>query len=81
PFRDGKVDFASFEVLVERQGRHPGQMGGRSPYLIPVQIENCDAAPGDLVEVEVTSAGTNSLFAAPAGGARGAVPMLAEATA
>ena len=70
-----------FEVLVERQGRHPGQMGGRSPYLIPVQIENCDAAPGDLVEVVVTSAGTNSLFAAPAGGARETVPMPAEATA
>ncbi|MFC3691189.1 tRNA (N6-isopentenyl adenosine(37)-C2)-methylthiotransferase MiaB [Chenggangzhangella methanolivorans] len=69
------------EVLVERAGRHPGQMGGRSPYLIPVQIESCDAAPGDLVEVDVTGAGANSLFAAPAGGARGAIPQLAEATA
>jgi tRNA-2-methylthio-N6-dimethylallyladenosine synthase len=69
------------EVLVERQGRHPGQMGGRSPYLIPVQIETCDAAPGDLVEVDVTDAGANSLFAAPAGGARDATRMLAEATA
>jgi tRNA-2-methylthio-N6-dimethylallyladenosine synthase len=52
------------EVLVERAGRHEGQMAGRSPYLTPVQIEACDAAVGDLIEVDVTGAGPNSLFAA-----------------
>ncbi len=69
------------DVLVERAGRHPGQMAGRSPYLSPVQIEGSTAAVGEVVPVEVTGSGANSLFAAPAGGAREDVRMLAEATA
>jgi len=32
-------------VLFERQGRHAGQLVGRSPYLQPVHVE----APGDLM--------------------------------
>ena len=69
------------EVLVERAGRHAGQMAGRSPYLSPVQIEGSTAAIGDVVRVDVTAAGPNSLFAAPAGGARVTSRLLAEATA
>ncbi|WP_020180823.1 tRNA (N6-isopentenyl adenosine(37)-C2)-methylthiotransferase MiaB [Methylopila sp. M107] len=69
------------EVLVERVGRHSGQMAGRSPYLSPVQIDGSAAAIGEVVEVDVVGVGPNSLFAAPAGGAREDIRMLAEATA
>lgn len=51
-------------VLVERQGRHPGQWLGKSPWLQSVHFSG-DAAIGDLVEVELTEAGPNSLGARP----------------
>ena len=51
-------------VLVERQGRHPGQWLGKSPWLQSVHFTG-DAAIGDLVEVELTEAGPNSLGARP----------------
>ena len=57
-------------VLVERKGRHPGQWLGKSPWLQSVHFEG-DAAIGDLVEVELVSAGPNSL------GARLLVPATA----
>ena len=49
-------------VLVERKGKHPGQWLGKSPWLQSVHFE-AEAAVGDLVEVEITSAGPNSLGA------------------
>ena len=49
-------------VLVERQGRHPGQWLGKSPWLQSVHFTG-EAAIGDLVEVELTEAGPNSLSA------------------
>jgi tRNA-2-methylthio-N6-dimethylallyladenosine synthase len=51
-------------VLVERKGKHPGQWLGKSPWLQSVHFEG-DASVGDLVEVEITSAGPNSLGAVP----------------
>ena len=50
-------------VLVEKAGRHPGQMAGKSPYLQAVQIEDASARIGDIVEVDVTGIGSNSLYA------------------
>ena len=50
------------QVLVERKGRHAGQWLGKSPWLQSVHFEG-DVAVGDLVEVEITSAGPNSLGA------------------
>ncbi len=51
----------TFPVLVEKPGRHPGQMVGRSPYLQPVHLD-CDATlAGRLVEVTVTEAAPHSL--------------------
>ncbi|HKT86608.1 MAG TPA: tRNA (N6-isopentenyl adenosine(37)-C2)-methylthiotransferase MiaB [Novosphingobium sp.] len=50
-------------VLVERKGKHTGQWLGKSPWLQSVHFE-AEAAAGDLVEVEITSAGPNSLGAA-----------------
>jgi tRNA-2-methylthio-N6-dimethylallyladenosine synthase len=48
------------EVLLERAGRKPGQRVGKSPWLQSVHLET-DAAIGDIVEVEIVSAGPNSL--------------------
>ena len=39
------------EVLLERAGRKPGQLIGKSPWLQSVHLET-DAAIGDIVEVE-----------------------------
>jgi tRNA-2-methylthio-N6-dimethylallyladenosine synthase len=48
-------------VLLERAGKFPGQLVGRSPYLQAVHVSAPDLAIGDLVEVEIVSAGPNSL--------------------
>ena len=50
------------EVLVERKGRHPGQWLGKSPWLQSAHFEG-EAAIGDIVRVELTEAGPNSLHA------------------
>ncbi|HJR82676.1 MAG TPA: tRNA (N6-isopentenyl adenosine(37)-C2)-methylthiotransferase MiaB, partial [Sphingomicrobium sp.] len=51
------------DVLIERRGRHPGQMIGRSPWLQSVHVET-DASPGDMLGVTITSAGPNSVAGA-----------------
>ena len=48
------------EVLIERRGRFPGQMIGRSPWLQSVHVET-DAVPGDVVRVSLVAAGPNSM--------------------
>jgi tRNA-2-methylthio-N6-dimethylallyladenosine synthase len=50
------------EVLLERPGRHPGQVVGRSPWLLPVQIEADASLIGTIARVTIDSAGPNSLF-------------------
>jgi tRNA-2-methylthio-N6-dimethylallyladenosine synthase len=50
------------EVLVERRGRREGQWLGKSPWLQSVHFEG-DAGIGDIVTVELTQAGPNSLHA------------------
>jgi tRNA-2-methylthio-N6-dimethylallyladenosine synthase len=47
-------------VLLERRGKHPGQLIGKSPWLQSIHLET-EAAIGDLVEVDILSAGPNSL--------------------
>ncbi len=55
-------------VLVEKPGRHAGQMVGRSPYLQAVHFD-CDAGmAGRIAEVAITGAGPNSLSGVLAGG-------------
>ena len=52
----------TLDVLIEKPGRHVGQMIGRSPYLIPVAVD--DAAhlePGRCVDVRIAGTGPNSL--------------------
>ena len=48
-------------VLLERPGRHPGQLIGRSPYMQPVHVEADVSSFGHVLEVEIRSAGANSL--------------------
>ncbi len=50
-------------VLLERAGRKPGQLIGKTPWLQSVHLETT-ARIGDLVEVEILSAGPNSLAGA-----------------
>jgi len=49
-------------LLIERDGKRPGQRVGKSPWLQSVHIESA-AAIGDIVEVEIVTAGPNSLGA------------------
>ena len=51
------------QVLIERKGRHAGQMIGRTPWLQSVHLDTA-AAPGDMVDVTLVSAGPNSLAGA-----------------
>ena len=50
-------------VLLERQGKRPGQLVGKSPWLQSIHLD-AGAAIGDLVEVEIAAAGPNSLTGA-----------------
>ncbi len=50
-------------VLLERTGKLPGQLIGKSPWLQSVIVNDSAAAIGDLVHVEIASAGPNSLIA------------------
>jgi len=47
-------------VLIERKGKLPGQMLGKSPWLQSVHLMT-DAAIGELIEVEIVRADPNSL--------------------
>ena len=51
------------QVLIERLGRHDGQMIGRSPWLQSVHVET-GAQPGDIVDVTMVAAGPNSMTGA-----------------
>jgi tRNA-2-methylthio-N6-dimethylallyladenosine synthase len=52
----------TLDVLLEKPGRHAGQLAGKSPYWQAVQIEDDAHGPGDVVRVRITRAGSNSLF-------------------
>ncbi|WP_448659756.1 tRNA (N6-isopentenyl adenosine(37)-C2)-methylthiotransferase MiaB [Sphingomonas sp. CJ99] len=49
------------DVLIERIGKYPGQMLGKSPWLQSVVIAG-DHAIGDIVTVRIADAGPNSLM-------------------
>jgi tRNA-2-methylthio-N6-dimethylallyladenosine synthase len=50
-------------VLLEKEGRHEGQLVGRSPWLQPVIVEDAAGRIGDIIRVRVTHANANSLSA------------------
>lgn len=53
-------------VLFEREGRHPGQLVGRSPYLQAVHVAARGRRIGDLVPVAITACHPHSLAGLPA---------------
>ncbi|MBO0661357.1 tRNA (N6-isopentenyl adenosine(37)-C2)-methylthiotransferase MiaB [Jiella sp. MQZ9-1] len=53
----------SLSVLIEKPGRRPGQIVGRSPYLQPVVMRQGVGAIGDIVTVEIANSVANSLIA------------------
>ncbi len=64
-------------VLLEKPGKLPGQLVGRSPYLQAVQVMAPTARIGSLARVTITEVGSNSLFGALAEDE--SVPQLAAA--
>ncbi|CAA7618130.1 isopentenyl-adenosine A37 tRNA methylthiolase [Magnetospirillum sp. LM-5] len=50
-------------VLLDRPGRRPGQLVGRSPYMQPVHVDDVGEYRGQVVEVEIAEVHPNSLKA------------------
>jgi tRNA-2-methylthio-N6-dimethylallyladenosine synthase len=50
------------EILLERKGREAGQLTGKTPWQQTVQIDGAGFHTGDMVEVNILSRSTNSLF-------------------
>jgi tRNA-2-methylthio-N6-dimethylallyladenosine synthase len=67
------------DVLLEKPGRLPGQLVGRSPYLHAVHVMAAASLIGSIHRVTITEVGSNSLFGALA--ARAQAPALATAGA
>ncbi|MEL6288122.1 MAG: tRNA (N6-isopentenyl adenosine(37)-C2)-methylthiotransferase MiaB [Pseudomonadota bacterium] len=59
-FNASKVG-ATMPVLFERAGKHPGQLVGRSPWLQAVHADGPPSLIGEVVEVSIDGATTNSL--------------------
>jgi tRNA-2-methylthio-N6-dimethylallyladenosine synthase len=54
-------------VLLERPGRYPGQVVGRSPYPQAVHLPAGTAGFGEIIDVVIDAVGSNSLSAHSAG--------------
>ena len=63
-FAEGLVG-RSIDLLIEKPGRRAGQIVGRSPWLQPVIVDETAGEIGDIVQVRITQAAANSLFAVP----------------
>jgi tRNA-2-methylthio-N6-dimethylallyladenosine synthase len=48
-------------VLIDKPGRNPGQVGGRSPFLQAVHMDGPPRLIGQVVPVEIVGMGNNSL--------------------
>ena len=51
----------TLDVLLEKPGRMPGQLGGRSPYLQAVHLEAPERLIGTVQPVLIVAAGNNSI--------------------
>ncbi|MBV8938574.1 MAG: tRNA (N6-isopentenyl adenosine(37)-C2)-methylthiotransferase MiaB [Alphaproteobacteria bacterium] len=49
------------EVLLDRDGRRPGQLLGRSPYMQSVHVEGAESYRGKIVSVKIANAYANSM--------------------
>ncbi len=54
-------------VLLEKPGRHPGQLVGKSPYLQAVSVVGLNEGIGSVVDVMIDTVLSNSLSGVPAG--------------
>jgi tRNA-2-methylthio-N6-dimethylallyladenosine synthase len=52
----------TLDVLLEKMGRHPGQIIGKSPYLQPVQVIAPTSLIGTIEPVRIEDTGHHSLF-------------------
>jgi tRNA-2-methylthio-N6-dimethylallyladenosine synthase len=57
----GNMVGRSVKVLFEKPGRQAGQMGGKSEYLHAVHVAEADVSVGDIKDVRIISAASNSL--------------------
>jgi tRNA-2-methylthio-N6-dimethylallyladenosine synthase len=48
-------------ILLERKGKLPGQLIGKTPWLQSVHVFATECAIGDMIEVDLVSAGPNIL--------------------
>jgi tRNA-2-methylthio-N6-dimethylallyladenosine synthase len=67
------------DVLLEKPGKLPGQLVGRTPYLQAVQVMAPRSRIGSVASVTITEVGSNSLFGALIGDVR--APQFAAAGA
>ena len=51
-----------FDVLFDKPGRLKGQIAGRAPYLLPVQVMGPPHLIGKVAKVRIVDVGSNSLF-------------------
>jgi tRNA-2-methylthio-N6-dimethylallyladenosine synthase len=49
-------------VLIEKPGRHPGQIAGRTPYLQAVHLDGPKDLIGQIASVEIVATSPNSLL-------------------
>ena len=52
----------TLDILLERPGRHAGQLTGKTPYLQQVQVDGSRHLVGDIVPVTIVATAPNSLF-------------------
>jgi tRNA-2-methylthio-N6-dimethylallyladenosine synthase len=64
--RDFNASFVgrTVDVLLEKPGRLPGQLVGKTPYLQTVQVMAPPSLIGSVLPVAITDIGTNTLFGA-----------------
>ena len=53
----------TMKVLLDRTGKHEGQLMGRSPYMQSVHVADAVGLEGKMVDVRITQARANSLTA------------------
>ena len=61
-FQEAQVG-KTLPVLIEKPGRNPGQMVGRSPYLQAVHLDADPSAVGQIIDARIIGAAPNSLAA------------------
>ena len=52
----------TLDVLLDKPGRRPGQLVGRSPHLQSVQVMAPTSMIGEIVPVHISKIGSNTLF-------------------